>query len=428
MLEFSIAIFVLLVMSAFFSGAETAMTASSRALLRQLEIKGNRRARLVNRLRENPGNMIGSILIGNNLVNITASALATSALIGIFGPTGIAYATVGMTAIVVIFAEILPKTYAYHHATRISLFIAPILIPFIKLLTPLSFGAQAIVRAALYVMGTGLHLDRNFVSSYDVLRGAIALHHESEDSRAHESAMLRSVLDLAEVEVGEVMVHRRDLVTVDISLEPSAFIDQVLKSRYTRLPVWDGESDNIVGILHAKALMRAVHNESDAMDKASIVAMLAEPWFVPETTKLLDQLQAFRERAEHFALVVDEYGSLMGVVTLEDILEEIVGDISDELDRRTIGVRRQPDGSVLVNGTVTIRDLNREFEWQLPDEEAATIAGLVLHEARRIPEVGQVFKFHGFRFEIVRRQRHQITTLRITPPKPLPDETRGKSG
>ena len=418
MVEISIAIFLLLLVSAFFSGAETAMTASSRPALREMEIKGNRRAQIVNRMRNNPGNMIGSILIGNNLVNITASALATSALITLFGTTGIAYATIGMTVLVVIFAEILPKTYAFHHATRSSLFLVPFLVPIVRVLTPLSVAAQAIVRGTLYIMGTGLHLDRNFVSSYDVLRGAIALHHESQDARAQESAMLRSVLDLSEVEVGEIMIHRRDLAMIDIKLDPSAIVDQVVESPFTRTPVWQDDPDNIIGVLHAKALMRAMHNGDKSLDRETITAMLTEPWFIPETTKLLDQMQAFRERAEHFALVIDEYGSLMGVVTLEDILEEIVGDISDEHDRRVIGVRRQADGSILVHGTVTIRDLNRQFDWRLPDEEAATIAGLVLHEARRIPEVGQVFRFHGFRFEILRRQRHQITSLRITPPKP----------
>ena len=417
MVEISIAIFFLLLASAFFSGAETAMTASSRPALREMEIKGNRRARIVNSMRNNPGNMIGSILIGNNLVNITASALATSALITLFGKSGIAYATIGMTVLVVIFAEILPKTYAFHYATRSSLLLVPVLVPIVRVLTPLSVAAQAVVRGTLYIMGTGLHLDRNFVSSYDVLRGAIALHHESEDARAHESAMLRSVLDLSEVEVGEIMVHRRDLTMVDINLDPAVIVDQVVESPFTRMPVWESDPDNIVGVLHAKALMRAIRSGDKPLDRESIGAMLTEPWFIPETTKLLDQLQAFRERAEHFALVVDEYGSLMGVVTLEDILEEIVGDISDEHDRRVIGVRRQADGSILVHGTVTIRDLNRQFDWRLPDEEAATIAGLVLHEARRIPEVGQVFRFHGFRFEILRRQRHQITSLRITPPK-----------
>jgi Mg2+/Co2+ transporter CorB len=257
-------------------------------------------------------------------------------------------------------------------------------------------------------------------TSAEELRGAIELHRgeettEEEEVR-HERAMLRSILELNEVPVSDIMTHRRNLVTIDAGQQPAQIVDEVLASPYTRLPLWKDNPDNIVGVLHAKALLREVRAHGGQLDPLDVVALAAQPWFIPDTTTLLDQLQAFRERREHFALVVDEYGSLMGVVTLEDILEEIVGDISDELDVNVAGVKPQPNDSYIIDGWVTIRDLNREFEWRLPDDKASTIAGLVLHEARKIPDVGQVFTFYGFRFEILRRQRHQIATLRVTPP------------
>jgi Mg2+/Co2+ transporter CorB len=229
--------------------------------------------------------------------------------------------------------------------------------------------------------------------------------------------MLRSILDLAEVTVGAVMTHRRQMVTVDVDLPPTEIVDAALASAYTRLPLWRDEPDNIVGVVHAKSLLRAVRAARGRIDSLNIEQIASKPWFVPDATSLLDQLDAFRERREHFALVVDEYGSLQGLVTLEDILEEIVGDITDELDTHVSGVFAQPDGSYIVDGTVTVRDLNREFDWRLPDEtDYSTIAGLVIHESRHVPEVGQTYTFFGCRFEILKRHRNQIQTLRLTPP------------
>jgi len=223
-----------------------------------------------------------------------------------------------------------------------------------------------------------------------------------------------------------VMTHRRHMVTVDADLPPGEIVDAALASAYTRLPLWRGEPDNIVGVIHAKSLLRAVRAARGKIGGLNIEKVATKPWFVPDATSLLDQLEAFRKRREHFALVVDEYGSLLGLVTLEDILEEIVGDITDELDTHVAGVFPQPDGSYIVDGTVTVRDLNREFDWDLPDEaDYSTIAGLVIHESRHIPEVGQTFTFFGFLFEILKRQRNQIQTLRITPATTV--ERRGRA-
>jgi len=411
------AIIVLLIFSAFFSGSETALTAASRPLMHQLEQTGNQRAGLVNRLQRSSDRLIGTILLGNNLVNILASALATSLLITLFGQAGVVYATLAMTLLVLIFAEILPKTYAYRNANKLALGIAPIINVLVKVLSPLTQSMQVVVQITLRLFGAEPEVKEGMGPSAEELRGAIALHTGEKGTIKHERAMLRSILDLTEVEVGEIMTHRKNVTMIDADEPLAKVVKQVLASPYTRLPLWRGEPDNIVGVIHAKALLRAVRGGDSKLDGIDVVKLAGRPWFVPESTSLLDQLQAFRKRREHFALVVDEYGTLMGIVTLEDILEEIVGDIADEHDIPVPGVVRQPDGSYVVQGTVTIRDLNRRFEWGLPDEEAATVAGLILHEARRIPDVGQAFIFHGLRFEILRRHRHQITAIRITPPR-----------
>jgi Mg2+/Co2+ transporter CorB len=411
-------IVVLLIFSAFFSGSETALTAASRARLHALEQQGNRRAVLVNALRLHMERVIGAILLGNNVVNITASALATSVLIAIFGETGVVYATIGMTVLVVIFGEIMPKTYAINNPDRVALAVVPLMRIVVALFSPVTRIVQLFVNATLRLFGVRIKTEIGKDQAEEELRGAIDLHLTAsvdEEEVRHASAMLHSILDLNELTVVDIMVHRRNVAMIDVGEPPAAVVDQVLASQFTRLPLFEGEPDNIIGLLHVKALLRAVRTEGVNVDKIDLKAIAAEPWFIPETTSLLDQLEAFRARREHFAIVVDEYGALMGIVTLEDILEEIVGQIHDEHDIHVTGVRRLPEGSYEIDGSVTIRDLNREFGWRLPDDEASTIAGLVLYEARRIPSAGQRFVFHGFRFEVVERQRNQITRLRVTP-------------
>jgi Mg2+/Co2+ transporter CorB len=410
-------IFVLLVLSAFFSGSETSLTAASRARMHSLEQAGDPRAKLVNKLLDQKDRLIGAILLGNNLVNILASALATSLLIGFFGEAGVIYATIAMTLLVLIFAEVLPKTYAIHNADALSLTVAPIVRVLVIILAPITRAVQLIVRAILRIFGIELHPKLSASATEEELRGVIDLHAgegEGEEER-HEREMLRSILDLADVWVEEIMVHRKDVVALSVDQPPERILEEVLSSSYTRLPLWKDEPDNIIGLLHAKALLRAVQSNPGNLAKLDIEDIAADPWFIPETTDLLSQLQAFRSRHEHFAIVVDEYGEVLGIVTLEDILEEIVGDIADEHDVEIEGIHVSGDGSIIVDGRVTIRDLNRRFEWRLPDDEASTIAGLVLEEARTIPKEGQIFAFHGFSFEIDKRQRNQLTSIKITP-------------
>ena len=409
-------IVLLLVVSAFFSGSETALTAASRPRLHHLVRRGNRNARLVARLIERKEQLIGAILLGNNAVNIFASALATSVLIGLFGEAGVAYATIGMTLLVLVFAEVLPKTYALRNADRVALAVAPLMRVLVVVLSPVTAAVQAVVRVTLRLFGVRSGDAGLVISPQQELRGAIDLHARDGTMIKQERDMLGSILDLEDVEVGEIMIHRKSMTVIDAAVAPSQIVDQAVASPYTRIPLWRDEIDNIIGVLHAKDLLRAVREHDGDLDGLDLGTATSEPWFIPESTTLLQQLQAFRRRRAHFALVVDEYGALMGMVTLEDILEEIVGDIADEHDVVFTGVRANQDSSFTVRGTVTIRDLNRQFEWELPDEEAATIAGLVIHEAQQIPDVGQSFVFYGFKFDILARQRNQITSVRVTAP------------
>ena len=414
MIYLTVAVGLLLLLSAFTSGTETAMTGASRARIHYLAGAGDRRAELVKRLLERKENLIGSLLLGNNFFNVLATALAADILIQLFGEAGVAYATLIMTALLVIFAEVLPKTYAIRNPERMALFIAPLAHLLVLVLTPFTRFVQWVVNRVLGLFGVPAQPDP-LSSSIDALRGTIALHAEEGAVEKHERDMLGGILDLADVEVGEIMTHRKTMEMIDADAPPEQILKQIVASPHSRLPVWRDDPDSIVGVLHVKDLLIAVHRHGRKLEGVDIAALCTEPWFIPDTTPLRKQLVAFRQRRQHLALVVDEYGDLEGLVTLEDVIEEIVGEIADEKDIETSGIEPQSDGSILVAGWVTVRDLNRHFDWQLPDEEAATIAGLVIHEAQRIPEVGQSFAFHGFRFEVLRRQRNQIALLKVVP-------------
>jgi Mg2+/Co2+ transporter CorB len=408
-----IGIVILLALSAFFSGSETALTGASRPRMHLLESEGNRRAGTVNLLHTQQERLIGGILIGNNIVNILASALATSVMISLFGDAGVAYATIAMTTLVVIFSEVLPKTYAIRHADDVAIAVARPIRFVVIALSPLSRAIEAVVGVLLRLLGEKISSEGDAAREQE-LRGAIRMHADTNTVSAHEGLMLGGVMDLDDVEVGEIMTHRTDVQMVDAGLPASEIVTQVLDCPFTRMPLYVDDPDNIVGVLHAKALLREVQNHDGHIDEIDVRAVASEAWFVPESTDCLRQLHAFRDRREHFALVVDEYGALQGVVSLEDIIEEIVGEIDDEHDIHVPGMRRQTDDTFIVDGRVTIRDLNREFDWNLPDEEASTIAGLVLHEARFIPEEGQSFDIEGLKIDILRRNGNQLRSLRIT--------------
>lgn len=413
-----VAIILLLVMSGFFSGSETALTAASRARMHHLERLGSKRAKRVNGLVEQPERLIGSILLGNNLVNILASSLATSVLIVLVGDAAVPIAVVVMTLLVLVFAEVLPKTYAIRNPDRVSLAVAPIVGLLVPVLSPAVNAVQAVVRAVLKLFGL-YDKGENDISVEDELKGTIELHAREGTVRKTAKDMLGSILELEDVDLSDVMMHRRRTVMLNADDPPERIVAEALAANYTRIPLWRGEREEIVGVLHAKDLARELARNNGDASKLDVDSIAREPWFVPETTTLREQLNAFRRRHAHFALVIDEYGDLQGVVTLEDILEEIVGDISDEHDKSTPGVEELPDGTFEIEGSVTIRDLNRRFDWSLPDEEAATVAGLVVYEAQTLPDAGQIFRFHGFTFEVLERRRNRINRLKVTPPEPV---------
>jgi Mg2+/Co2+ transporter CorB len=407
-------IFFLLVLSAFLSGSETALTATSKARMLHLQQEGKRRARWVIVLLEQKERLLGAILLGNNLVNILASALATRVFLEMFGETGVVYATLMMTALVVIFAEVLPKTYAILAPDATALRASGPLRVFLFVLAPITIALAFISRTILRVTGLAKSASLSLVPAHDEIRGAIDLHHQEGAVHKGDRDMLGGILDLVDTQVEEIMIHRNAMETIDVSLPSDEIVKQVLASPYTRIPLWRDEPENIIGVLHAKDLLRALATNPVGPAGIDIANIAIAPWFVPETTSLSEQLNAFRTRKAHFALVVDEYGAIMGIVTMEDILEEIVGSIDDEHDRPDTMLRRKPDGTLEVAGALSIRDLNREMGWSLPDSEASSVAGLIIHEARVIPEIGQVFEFHGARFRIMSRQQNRILQVRIT--------------
>lgn len=408
-----IVILGLIALSGFFSGSETALTAASRARMHSLENSGEARAGVVNKLIARRDRLIGALLIGNNLVNILSSALATSLLLKLFGDSGVIYATVAMTVLLVIFAEVLPKSWAIAAPDRFAMFVAPMVNLFVIVVGPLAGLVNVVVRFILSLFGVHLSAEISLLPAHEEIRGAVDLLHREGSVIKADRDRLGGVLDLSELEVSDVMIHRTAMRMLNADETPDTNVRAVLDSPYTRIPIWRGTTDNIIGIIHAKDLLRSLSELGNDRSRIDIVKLSQKPWFVPDTTSVPDQLNAFLRRKAHIAIVVDEYGEVEGLVTLEDILEEIVGDIADEHDIDVQGLRQEADGSVVVDGQVSIRDLNRALEWSLPDDEATTVAGLVIHESQIIPEEKQSFTFHGKRFIVMKREKNRITRLRI---------------
>lgn len=425
-----LAILLLIVLSAFFNVSETSLTAASRARMHALEEDGNVAAALVNKVLSRPEKMIGTVLLGNTLVDVLAAALASHIAVDLYGEVGVAYATGIITILIVIFAAVLPKTYALAYSDRVALIVAPIMQGLIYVLTPFTRAVEFIVRNILILTPGKADDEANILAAHEEIRGTIDLQAREGTVAKGDAEMLGGILDLGDLQVADIMVHRTKMETLDIDEPPAKIIDQIMRSQYTRMPLWKDEPENIVGVLHSKDLLQALSRNDWQPDKLDIAKSATEPWFVPDTTTLRDQLNQFLKKKIQMALVVDEYGEVQGLITLEDILEEIVGQITDEHDNPDSHIRLQSDGTVNVDGTVAIRDINRHLDWDLPDDEATTIAGLVIHEAQTIPEPGQVFTFHGYRFEILRKSRNRIMALRIKPiaTSPVQSSTARSSG
>jgi Mg2+/Co2+ transporter CorB len=409
-------IVVLIIFSGFFSGSETSLTAASASSIHKLSREGDKKAKLVEKLISNPEKLIGAILLGNNLVNILASALATYFFIGYFGEIGVVYATIAMTLIVLIFAEVMPKTYAITNPERMALIVAPIINIIVNVFSPFVALVQYISRKTLRFAGIDANKNQRVLSPHDEIRGTIDLHaHEGGIIKEHKD-MLAGILDLDEISLEDVMVHRKNLETINAEDNIDDIFLQIVSSPYTRLPLWENDQDNIIGVVHAKDVLRVTRKNNGLFDHQNLREIATSPWFVPETTSLREQLNMFLARKSHFALVVDEYGALMGVITLEDILEEIVGDITDEHDTLNSDVKILKSGPIVAKGDTPIRDLNRQFHWSLSDDDAITIAGYIIDQAQLIPLPGQIYEINGFRFEILKRNRNQITQIKIYPP------------
>lgn len=408
----------LLLLSAFFSGSETALTAASRGKLRSRADKGSKGAEQALKITEDNERLIGSVLLGNNLVNILATSLATALLTRLFGESGVAMATLVMTLLVLIFAEVLPKTYAITNAETAAASVARPISAVVFIFAPVVTAIRLIVRGVLRVFGVRIDPDGLVLSVHEEIQGALQLGHSEGFVEKEDRDRILGALDLGDRTVEEIMLHRSGIAMLDADLPIADLIDQCLKSPHTRLPLYRGDQENIIGVIHAKELLRAMYaREGEGqMSELDIKEVAKEPYFVPETTTLDEQMRQFLRRNTHFALVVDEYGALEGLITLEDILEEIVGEITDEFDLDEEHPLKTTDsGDVIVDGAMTIRDFNRATDWSLPDEEANTLAGLVIHEAQAIPTVGQVFSFHGYRFEVLTKKDNRLTRLKIRP-------------
>jgi Mg2+/Co2+ transporter CorB len=416
-LLFSLLTIALCVMaSAFFAGAETAVTGVSAARIFHLMQDGDARAEKIHTLQKDKEALIGSLLLGNSAVHILGSALAAGLAIKLYGEEGVFYASAVMTVVVVTFGEVLPKTYAILNSERVSLRISYLLWIICGVLQPFTRVIQWIDYPFLRMLGVrgGASHHGSLVSATEAIRGTIELHHHEGDMEKGDRDMLGSILDLSQREISEVMVHRKQVESIDIGLDPDAIIGAAIASTHSRIPLYKDNSENIVGILHMKDLFRLIRQQKIGITREMIRRIAQKPWFVPDTTALADQLNAFRSKRKHFACVVDEYGDWLGIVTLEDIIEEIVGEIDDEHDPLAIAdVMPFGDSAYRVAGRVTIRDINRQLGWDLPDEHATTMAGLVLHEARVIPEVGASFEFFGYRFTVEERRANQITMLTL---------------
>ena len=401
---------ILVILSGFLSGSETAITATSKARIIYQKKKGIKRAGYVLELLDKKDNVISTLLLSNNLVNILASSLATAFFYDIFGVEGIFYATLIMTVVIVIFAEVLPKTYAINRPNRTALLIAPIIYYLNKLLFIFVFIINLIVQ--LIFKKNDNDSKNNDIQLEEELKGVIDLYKTSNPDYEQEKDMLQSILQLNDINVEEIFTHRKNIFSIDSSLEINEIIDSINKSRFTRIPFWKDNPENIIGLLNVRTLN--VDLDSEKKSKKIIFDKIIKPWFIPETTNLLEQLVEFRKRKEHLAFVVDEFGELLGLVTLEDIIEEIVGEIVDEIDIVEDNFELNNQGKTIVNGENNIRDLYKSFDLDSPESKSSTIAGYILEISKRIPLYGETVSDQTFNYKVLSHSRKQISRIEIS--------------
>ena len=412
-----IIIFFLLIISGLLSGSETSITSVSKSKIHKLSNRGDVRAKKVLKLIEKKNDLVSSILIGNNIINILASVLATALLIKYYGDKGILYSTVVMSALIVIFSEVFPKNYALLRPDRFVLTMSGPLTIFSKLLLPFILFLRFINFIIFKLMRVDTANKVTSKTAREDIRNIINMHEDEGRLLKDESDMLNAILDLKEITVEKIMTHRKNIYSINIE-ETDTFFTKIAKSSFSRIPVWKDNPNNILGLVHAKNVLSNL-DENGALDINKIKENLIKPWFIPETTKAKDQLNEFIKRKEKLAFIVDEYGELMGLISMEDIIEEIVGNIFDEKDFSTIGIRRLENNIFRIRGDVNIRDINRELDIAIPEGSSSTIAGYIIDQTESFPDVGQIFAYDGIIYEIINKNKNQITQIKLTLPKKI---------
>ncbi len=400
---------VLILLSAFFSGSETALMALNKVRLKHLKKEGKKGAKLLDKIISRPDSLIGTILLGNNLVNVASSAIATSLAIYFFGPElGILYSTLIMTLVLLIFAEVTPKTYSAYHSEGVAFLVARPLALLMTLLKPLVLTVTFFTSGLLKIMGLKKEMGGDILTE-DELKTMILLGEEAGHFGKKKTQMLQGILELRDISVKEVMVPRRDVFAIDMGTPLDEIKEAIIDSPYSRIPVYRGEIDKIEGVLYAKDFLKAL-----AMGREfKLEDLVGAPYFVPETKKIQAQLADFQRNHVHLAIILDEFGGTEGIVTMEDLLEEIVGEIWDESDRELRPVTRYGDGSISVDGKLTIRELNKELDIDIPEEDFNTVAGLIMHRLGKVPEKGERHEYMGLKFTVQRMDGQAIIKIKI---------------
>ena len=408
-------IIFLLLLSGLLSGSETSITSVSKSKIHKMAIRGDKRAKHLLYLISKKSDLISSLLIGNNFVNILASVLATAVLIKYYGDNAVVYSTIIMSLLIVIFSEVLPKSYALIRPDRFALAMAKYLVFFSKIITPIMLLIKAINWAFFKIMRIDMENKITSKTAREDIRNIIDMHEDEGRLLKDEGNMLNAILDLKEITVEKIMTHRKNIYSIDLN-NTAEFFSKISKSSFSRIPVWEKNPNNILGLIHAKNVLTNL-NDKGQLDILKIKENLIKPWFIPETTKAKDQLTEFIQRHEKLAFVVDEYGELMGLISMEDIIEEIVGNIFDEKDFSTVGIRKIDSNTFRIRGDVNIRDINRELDIAIPNNNSSTIAGYLIHETESFPEVGQIFSFGNILYEIINKNKNQITQIKLVLPK-----------
>ena len=412
-----IIIFFLLIISGLLSGSETSITSVSKSKIHKLSNRGDVRAKKVLKLIDKKNDLVSSILIGNNIINILASVLATALLIKYYGDKGILYSTIVMSALIVIFSEVFPKNYALLKPDRFVLAMSGPLTIFSKLLLPFIIFLRFINFIIFKLIRVDTTNKITSKSAREDIRNIINMHEDEGRLLKDESDMLNAILDLKEITVEKIMTHRKNIYSINIE-ETNTFFTKIAQSSFSRIPVWKNSPNNILGLIHAKNVLSNL-DDTGTLNINKIKENLIKPWFIPETTKAKDQLNEFIKRKEKLAFIVDEYGELMGLISMEDIIEEIVGNIFDEKDFSTIGIRRLENNIFRIRGDVNIRDINRELDINIPEGTSSTIAGYIIDQTESFPDVGQTFAYGGIMYEIINKNKNQITQIKLTLPKKI---------